>query len=187
MKICSWKTRASCGQPTSGLHFQFEFHITVLRYMGRVSVKQFVTNCNIKNMRFFLCTVYVNCSTTSSSQSSMVMAGSSIVSCPRTFVFLRLMITRTPQSLQAWEKQTVHLCLQLLLGVGRHCCIVREQHVSDEGFKNLCLGSEAAKIEKPAIWSGLQTDSLSPSSVQCSFARLPSSPLSLAAGNPENL
>ena len=26
--------------------------------MGRVSVKQFVTNCNIKNMRFFLCTVY---------------------------------------------------------------------------------------------------------------------------------
>ena len=59
MKICSWKTRASCVQPTSGLHFQFEFHITVLRYMGRVSVKQFVTNCNIKNMRFFLCTVYV--------------------------------------------------------------------------------------------------------------------------------
>ena len=57
MKIYSWKTRASCGQPTSGLHFQFEFHITVLRYMGRVSVKQFVTNCNIKNMRFFLCTV----------------------------------------------------------------------------------------------------------------------------------
>ena len=54
--------RTSCGQPTSGLHFQFEFHITVLRYMGRVSVKQFVTNCNIKNMRFFLCTVYVsNC------------------------------------------------------------------------------------------------------------------------------
>ena len=48
----------SCGQPTSGLHFQFEFHITVLRYMGRVSVKQFITNCNIKNMRFFLCTVY---------------------------------------------------------------------------------------------------------------------------------
>ena len=30
---------------------------------------------------------YVNCSTTSSSLSSMVMAGSSIVSCPRTFVF----------------------------------------------------------------------------------------------------
>ena len=59
MKIYSWKTRASCGQPTSGLHFQFEFHITVLRYMGRVSVKQFVTNCNIKNMRFFLCTVYI--------------------------------------------------------------------------------------------------------------------------------
>ena len=57
MKIYSWKTRASCGQPTSGLHFQFEFHMTVLRYMGRVSVKQFVTNCNIKNMRFFLCTV----------------------------------------------------------------------------------------------------------------------------------
>ena len=57
MKIYSWKTRASCGQPTSGLHFQFEFHVTVLRYMGRVSVKQFVTNCNIKNMRFFLCTV----------------------------------------------------------------------------------------------------------------------------------
>ena len=60
MKIYSWKTRASCGQPTSGLHFQFEFHITVLLYMGRVSVKQFVTNCNIKNMRFFLCTVYVH-------------------------------------------------------------------------------------------------------------------------------
>ena len=40
MKSYSWKTRASCGQPTSGLHFQFEFHITVLRYMGRVSVKQ---------------------------------------------------------------------------------------------------------------------------------------------------
>ena len=59
MKIYSWKTRASCGQPTSGLHFQFEFHITVLRYMGRVSVKQFVTNCNIKNMRFLLCTVYL--------------------------------------------------------------------------------------------------------------------------------
>ena len=58
MKIYSWKTRASCGQPTSGLHFQFEYQITVLRYMGRVSVKQFVTNCNIKNMRFFLCTVY---------------------------------------------------------------------------------------------------------------------------------
>ena len=58
MKIHSWKTRASCGQSTSRLHFQFEFHITVLRYMGRVSVKQFLTNCNIKNMRFFLCTVY---------------------------------------------------------------------------------------------------------------------------------
>ena len=58
MKIYSWKTRALCGQPISGLHFQFEFHITVLRYVGRVSVKQFVTNCNIKNMRFFLCTVY---------------------------------------------------------------------------------------------------------------------------------
>ena len=49
----------SCGQPTSGLRFQFEFHITVLCYMGRVSVKPFVTNCNIKNMRFFLCTVYL--------------------------------------------------------------------------------------------------------------------------------
>ena len=58
MKLYSWKIRASCEQPTSGLHFQFEFHITVLRYMGRVSVKQFATNCNIKNMRFFLCTVY---------------------------------------------------------------------------------------------------------------------------------
>ena len=60
MKIYSWKTCASCGQPTSGLHFQFEFHIAVLRYMGRVSVKQFVINCNIKNMRFFLCTVYIS-------------------------------------------------------------------------------------------------------------------------------
>ena len=59
MKIYSWKTRASCGQPTSGLHFQFEFHISVLRYMGRVSDKQFVINCNIKNMRFFLYTVYL--------------------------------------------------------------------------------------------------------------------------------
>ena len=58
MKIYSWKTRASCGQLTSGLHFQFEFHITVLRYMGRVSVKQFVTNCNIKNTRFF-CAQYI--------------------------------------------------------------------------------------------------------------------------------
>ena len=48
------------GSQQVGLHFQFEFHITVLRYMGRVSVKQFVTNCNIKNMRFFLCTVYIN-------------------------------------------------------------------------------------------------------------------------------
>ena len=28
--------------------------------MGRVSVKQFVTNCNIKNMCFFLCTVYLH-------------------------------------------------------------------------------------------------------------------------------
>ena len=60
MKLYSWKTRASCGQPTSDLHFQFEFHITVLRYIGRVSGKQFVTNCNIKNMRFFLCTVYLS-------------------------------------------------------------------------------------------------------------------------------
>ena len=59
MNIYSWKTRASCGQPTNGLHFQF--YITVLRYMGRVSVKQFVTNGNIKNMRFFLCTVYITC------------------------------------------------------------------------------------------------------------------------------
>ena len=59
MKIYSWKTCASCGQPTNGLHFQFEFHITVLRCMERFSVKQFVTNCNIKNMRFFLCTAYI--------------------------------------------------------------------------------------------------------------------------------
>ena len=44
MKIYSCKTRASCGQSTSGLQFQFEFHITVLCYMGCVSVKQFVTN-----------------------------------------------------------------------------------------------------------------------------------------------
>ena len=43
--------------------------------------------------------------------------------------------------------------------VGRHCCIISEQHVSDEGFTNLCLDSDAAKIEKPAIWSGPQTDS----------------------------
>ena len=59
MKIYFWKTRKSCEQPTSGLHFQFEFHITVLRYMELVSVKQFVTNYNIKNMRFFLCTVHI--------------------------------------------------------------------------------------------------------------------------------
>ena len=57
MKIYSWKTRASCGQPTSSLHFQFEFQITFMLH-GGVSVKQFVTNCNIKNMCFFLCTVY---------------------------------------------------------------------------------------------------------------------------------
>ena len=65
----------------------------------------------------------------------------------------------SPKSLQAraGQRETVHQCLQLLLGVGRHCCIVRVQHVSDEGFTNLCLGSEAAKIEKPAIWSGPQT------------------------------
>ena len=48
-------------------------------------------------------------------------------------------------------RETVHQSLQLLLGVGRHCCIDLEQHVSDEGFTNLCLGSEAAKIEKPAF------------------------------------
>ena len=47
--------------------------------------------------------------------------------------------------------ETVHLCLQLLLGVGRHCCLISEQHVSDECFTNLYLGSEAAKIEKPAV------------------------------------
>ena len=60
-------------------------------------------------------TRFLNCSTTSSSYSSMVMACSSIVSCPRTLVFLRLMVC--PKSLQ---RKTVHDCLQLLLGVGRH-------------------------------------------------------------------
>ena len=57
-------------------------------------------------------------------------------------------------------REMVHQCLQLLLDVGCHCCIVRKQYVSNEGFTNLCLGSEAAKTEKPAIWSGPQTDSL---------------------------
>ena len=42
----------------------------------------------------------------------------------------------------------MHQCPQLLLG--RYCCIVREQHVPDEGFTNFFLGSEAAKIEKAA-------------------------------------
>ena len=38
----------------------------------------------------------------------MVMAGSSIVSCPRTFVFFRLMVS--PKSLQAWEKRSIRAC-----------------------------------------------------------------------------
>ena len=33
------------------------------------------------------------------------MSDSSIVSCPRTFIFLRLMVS--PKSLQAWEKQSI--------------------------------------------------------------------------------
>ena len=91
---------------------------------------------------------YANCSTTSNSSSSMVMAGSSIVSCPRTLVFFRLMVS--PKSLQNPERNGPSVPA-LLLGDGRHCCIVGKQHVSDEGFTNLCLGSEAARIEKPAI------------------------------------
>ena len=50
----------------------------------------------------------------------MVMAGSSTVSCPRTFVFFRLMVS--PKSLQAWEKRSI--------SVYSSCCIVREQHAS---------------------------------------------------------
>ena len=41
-------------------------------------------------------------------QSSIVMAGSSIVSCRRTLVFLRLMVT--PKSLQAREKRSMSAC-----------------------------------------------------------------------------
>ena len=42
---------------------------------------------------------YVNCRTASSSYSSMVMSGGVSVSCPKTVVFLRLMVS--PKSLQA--------------------------------------------------------------------------------------
>ena len=51
---------------------------------------------------------YENCSTTSSSYSSVVMVGSSIVSCPRALVFLRLMVS--PKSLQAREKRPINAC-----------------------------------------------------------------------------
>ena len=68
---------------------------------------------------------YVNCSTTSSSLSSMVMAGSSNVSCPRTFVFFRLMVSR--KSLQAREKQSISAaptgCRLSLLHHPRTACL----------------------------------------------------------------
>ena len=38
----------------------------------------------------------------------MVMAGSSIVSCPRTFIFFRLMVS--PKSLHALEKRSISAC-----------------------------------------------------------------------------
>ena len=62
-----------------------------------------------------------------------------------------LLETGGKSEILAGLRETVYQCLQLLLGVGCHGCIVSEQHVSDEGFTNFCLGCEAAKIEKPAI------------------------------------
>ena len=48
----------------------------------------------------------VNWLTASSSQSSMVMTGGASVSCPRTLVLFRLMVS--PKSLQACEKQSIN-------------------------------------------------------------------------------
>ena len=47
----------------------------------------------------------MNWQISSSSQSSMVMTGGTSASCPRTFVFFRLMVSR--KSLQACEKQSI--------------------------------------------------------------------------------
>ena len=50
----------------------------------------------------------MNWQTSSSSLSSMVMTGGACVSCPRTFVFFRLIVS--PKSLQAFEKQSTNDC-----------------------------------------------------------------------------
>ena len=46
----------------------------------------------------------------------MVMAGSSTESCPRTFVFFRLMVS--PKSLQAWGKRSISACSSCWVWVG---------------------------------------------------------------------
>ena len=48
-------------------------------------------------------------------------------------------------------EEAIHQQLQFSLGVNRDCDIVSEQHVSDEGFADVCPRFKAGKIEDPTI------------------------------------
>ena len=80
----------------------------------------------------------------------MVMTGGASVSCPRTFVFFRLMVS--PKSSQACEKQSIND--EFLLDVGRNFCVISKHYVLDENLAYLCISSEMGEmdeVEEPAM------------------------------------
>ena len=64
------------------------------------------------------------------------------------FVVSRLVVSR---SYVLITREAVRQRLEFLLGVGRNCCGIGKQHVSDENLAYVCLGSELDEVEEPAI------------------------------------
>lgn len=73
---------------------------------------------------------YVNCFTTPSSLSPIVMIGDTPTSCPKTFVFFTLIVI--PMSLQAPEKRFIRNWSSSCLGCGGN--IIRKQHITDQSL-----------------------------------------------------
>ena len=56
--------------------------------------------------------------------------------------------------------EVIHQQMQFPLGVSHDCGIVSKEHVSNEGFGEICPHFKVGKIEEPAIWPVPQVDSL---------------------------
>ena len=86
----------------------------------------------------------------------MEMLGAKLTSWSRMLIFFILI----EANLWAGMGKAVNELLEGSLGVSFNGGVISEEHLPDEDFAHLCLGSEACQVEQATVTSGVQLDAL---------------------------